>query len=349
MKLNSISTLALNTTLRNITIEKQNALNDAQVELSTGRHADMGRELGAFSSSVVSLETQLGFIDQLQVTNAFAANRLSTMQISINSMVETSNDFIGQLTAELSGALDPQLLETIGNSTLANVHSTLNVTFKGEFVFSGVNTDSKALVDYQGSDGTAAKAAVQNAFTTEFGFPVTSPLVDTITPAAMKAFIDGAFSDLFNDANWQTLWSGSSDRGMRAKISTRELVEIPTTAQAQAFRDVTAASVLIAELSAIGLNGSAMNQLAESSIGLMGESIGKMADEQARMGVVEERIENANDRMDFQKNILGNLLSGVTEVDSYEAAVRLNQISTSLEASYSATARIQSLSLLNFI
>ena len=86
-----------------------------------------------------------------------------------------------------------------------------------------------------------------------------------------------------------------------------------------------------------------------TAITTMAESIAGMGNEQGKIGVLEERIENANERIDFQKDILGGQLSSITDVDAYEAALRLNQLSSSLEASYSATARIQSLSLLNFI
>ena len=81
----------------------------------------------------------------------------------------------------------------------------------------------------------------------------------------------------------------------------------------------------------------------------MAESVAGMGNEQSKIGVLEERIEDANNRMDFQKDLLNGQLSGITDVDAYEAALRLNQLSSSLEASYTATARIQSLSLLNFI
>lgn len=106
---------------------------------------------------------------------------------------------------------------------------------------------------------------------------------------------------------------------------------------------------MIAEFSNSNLNLESAQQLAETAITTIAESTSKLANEQAKIGVAEERVENANDRMDFQKEILVGQLSGITDVDAYEAALRLNQLSTSLEASYSATARIQSLSLLNFL
>jgi len=344
-----ISTLALNSSLRASTLQKQTALNNAQLEVSTGKHADMGRELGAFSSTVISLDKQIALIDQTKVTNGLTANRLSTMQLSVSSSVDAANQFVGQISAELTTNMDGDLLYSLGSSTLATFHSNMNVTFKGEYVFSGLNSDAKSLVDYEGADGAAAKTAVQNAFFATFGFAVTDPAANGITPTALQNFIDGPFADLFNDANWEGLWSGASERGVRSKISTRQFAENTTTAHDQAFRDVVAVSVLVTEFSNGELNTSALDRLARTSVEMMAESISLLGDEQSKMGVIEERIKASNEQMDFQKNILGTQLSSLTEVDAYEAALQLRQISTSLEASYATTARIQSLSLLNFI
>ena len=349
MKLNNISTMALNAGLRNTTLNHQIELAKLQKEAVTGRKADIGNELGAFSSTVVSFETQIEMLDQLKVTNGIVENRFSTLQASMTRLVEGANDFIGQITAELTSNLEQGVLKTVGQSALQSLSITMNVTFKGEYVLSGINSDSPAIVDYEGASGSAAKTAVANAFQTNFGFAPDDPAAANITPAAMEAFLDGPFNDLFNDANWQSLWSGSSDRGIRAKISPRELVETPTTGQAQAFRSVTAAAVMITEFSSATFSENTMNKLAEKSITMMSTSVSQIGDEQAKTGIIEERVKDANERMEFQKNVITEQLGGIADVDSYETAVRLNQLLTSLEASYAATARIQSLSLMNFI
>lgn len=349
MKLNYISTYSLNSGLRTMTLQKQVDLNNAQIELTTGFHADIGKELGAFTSAAISLESHVLLIDQTKVTNSLNANRISTMQAGINNVIESGNDFVGLLAAEMGASLDPDVLVALGETAMETVHATLNTTFRGEYVYSGLNSDSKALYDYNGTDGAAAKAAVQAAFVTEFGFNPSDAAAQSITPAALDTFIDGVFDDLFNDANWEALWTGSSDRGVRSKIATDEFVENSTTAYTQAFRSVTSATVMIAEFASANFHANTVDRLAERAVTRMSESIEQLGDEQAKMGIIEARISDANDQMDFQKNLLTNQLLDLTAVDPYEAATKLNQVTTSLEASYAATARIQALSLLNFI
>ena len=349
MNLSNISTYALNTNLRLQTMNRQHQLSEAQIEVSTGRKADLGNSLGAFSSSVVSIDNQIRFIRQMEITNSFVEGRLSTMQIGMSSIVENANSFIGQLTAEINGSLDKQLLQTIGQSALESMTSAVNVNFKGEFVFSGVNTDTASLVEYSDVSGSAAKTAVQAAFSATFGFWVGDPAAQSISPTALKSFIDGPFSDLFNDTNWQTLWTGGSERGVRSKISPRELVETPTTANAEAFRKLTAATVLIDEFSNGQLKLSAIDQLANSALELISQGVVEIGVEQAKIGTLEARVEIANQRMAYQQTTLNEQLGELTDVDSYEAAIRLNQIISGLESSYAATARIHSLSLLNYL
>ncbi len=349
MRLNGISTYALNTGLRSHTARLQIKLVEAQKEVATGRKADLGYSLGSLSSSVVTVDSQINFIEQTKLTNSFLGNRLSTMQLSMNTINETATNFFSQVSTELSGNIDVNLLRETAQSTLGTVVSALNVTLGGEFLFSGINTDSQAIVDYNGPSGTTAKNAVNAAFTATFGFAVDDPAAANITPTAMEAFIDGPFNDLFNDSNWQTLWTGSSDRGMRSKISTRELVENPVTAHAPAFRKIMAASVLISEFVDGALNPSTIDALAKSAIKLSSTGIGENGSEQARLGILEERVVNATERMNFQKSIFSNQMASLTDIDSYEAATRLNQLVLGLEASYSATVKMQSLSILNYI
>jgi flagellar hook-associated protein 3 FlgL len=349
MKIGHVSTLVLNNTLRASTMAKQVALGEAQLELSTGRHADIGRELGAFTSSYISLEKQVEYIDQTMVTNSFTSNRFSMMQAGMKSMVETANDFVSQMSAEMSENLGGDFVTAISSRALETLGSSINSTFRGEFIFSGLNTGSEALVDYNGTSGAAAKTAVQNAFTTAFGFPPNDPLASSLNQSDIENFVNNEFADLFNDANWESLWSGATQEGTTSKISERGFVENKTTAHDKAFRTIVSASVLTSELGNIGLNGDALDQLAKSSLSLMAQGIAEIGDQQGQVGILEGRVSQANEQMEIRNGILQSQIADLTQVDPYDAAIRLNELQTGLQASYAVTARIQSLSLLNYI
>ncbi|MFK7901903.1 MAG: flagellar hook-associated family protein [Nitratireductor sp.] len=349
MALSNISTYALNSSLRSITIDRQQKINVASQEVATGRLADIGYSLGGNTHYSLAIENEIKMLDQTKVTNSFVTSRLESMQLSLSNLVTFSNDLVGQLAAEVTGTLDRDLLESFGRNAFESASSALNLNVRGEYVFSGVNSDTIALVDYEGTSGAPAKTAVQNAFSTHFGFAPSDPAAANLTPSDIEGFVDGPFATLFDDANWQTLWSGASDRGVRSKISLRELVETPTTAQAQSFRNIVASSVLMLEFANGNFSGDAVNQLSESGLNLAASGVSGLALEQGKIGVVEERVSNASDSMDFQSEVLNNQQIDLTGVDPYEAATRLQSLAIGLEASYAATARIQNLSIMNYI
>ncbi len=64
---------------------------------------------------------------------------------------------------------------------------------------------------------TNAQVAIQTAFQTAFGFPVSDPQAANITSGQMQTFLNNVFSEdntntsaLFNDTNWAAQWSNAS-------------------------------------------------------------------------------------------------------------------------------------------
>lgn len=328
---------------------KQIDLNIAQKEIVTGRLADIGYSLGGKTHFAVSIENEMDMIRQMKVTNSFVTRRMETMQLSIGSMVDAANDFLADMSTEITTSLDRSFLKSLSLSALENTTASLNVAYKGEYIFSGVNSDSPSIVEYEGASGAAAKQAVQDAFTNHFGFDANDPSAANLTKADMEGFLDGPYNDLFNDSNWSTLWSSASDRGIRSKVSSQELIETPSTAQSEAYRKLIAASVLMVEFADTQLNDQAIDGLATGALNLSSNAVSELANEQGLIGLVQERVSRADERMSLQKDVLANQLNDLTGVDPYEAVIRLQSLSISLEASYAATARIQSLSIMNYI
>lgn len=349
MKIGHISTYAFNANLRAVTMKSQQAVAQAQKEVVTGRVADLGLHLGSRTSMAINVDSQIGRLDQLSATNGLLENRMAAMQSAMTAIIDSGNDLMGQLSAGLGGTLDGDLLAGVGQSLFGTASGSLNLSFGGEYVFSGVNTDMKAIVEAGTTEGDAALQAVRDAFTTHFGFSSSDPAAEGITSAQMDAFTDGPFMDLFDDANWETLWSGASDRGMRSRISPREIAENPVTAHAQPFRQIIAASVLVSEFAGANLGQQGREQLVSRSIEMVSTSISGLAGEQSQLGIVEQRVADANTRIGAQKDLLDLKREELTGVDAYEAATRLNQLMTGLEASYTVTARLQALSLMNYL
>ena len=67
------------------------------------------------------------------------------------------------------------------------------------------------------------------------------------------------------------------------------------------------------------------------------------------VGIATERVSKAEDRLQAQEDILTKSLGSMENVDPEEAATRLNTMKTLLETAYAVTAKIQQLSLANYL
>ncbi|MGL4405085.1 MAG: flagellin, partial [Notoacmeibacter sp.] len=70
---------------------------------------------------------------------------------------------------------------------------------------------------------------------------------------------------------------------------------------------------------------------------------------QASLGLSQERVSNATDRLGDMETVFSRSLNDLEATDSFEVAARINTLLTGIEASYAMTARLQRLSLINFL
>ena len=67
------------------------------------------------------------------------------------------------------------------------------------------------------------------------------------------------------------------------------------------------------------------------------------------LGVSENRITKASTALESQLRIITLHLGDVEGVDAYEASTRMKSLLTQVETSYTLTARIQQMSLMNYL
>jgi flagellar hook-associated protein 3 FlgL len=190
---------------------------------------------------------------------------------------------------------------------------------------------------------------VRDAFVAAFGFEQSDPAVATISPDAMATFLATAFADEFGAAQWGARWSTASSLEQEHRIAPDERVRLTTNANALAFRQLAEAYVMVSDLGGSALSPAAQDVVAERAIGLVGAAISSLAAERAEIGVAEERIASASALLGVQAQATAHRLGDLEGADVFAAATAANDLMTRLEASYAMTARLQRLSLLEFI
>jgi len=186
-------------------------------------------------------------------------------------------------------------------------------------------------------------------FTATFGFPPDDPQVATITPAQYQAYMDGPFADLFEEPAWSTNFSNATDELMRDRISHREEVDSSTTVNDEGVRKLYYALALSIDGGVAHLKDETRDLLSDRVVTTANEAAYGLVRQQSMVGTAQERLAQANERNSIETQTLRARVGSAEEVDAFEVADRMGMLMSRLEASYSVTARLQKLSLLNYL
>ena len=348
MKTSYISTSALSAATRLSLSKTQAKLAEAQKEVTTGRLADVGASLGYKTGQTLSLRQEHARLTTIIDTNSVVSTRLTATQAALKSLSDDFKLFVGHLS-ELSTDSGPVVVQAQAKAALVSFTNTINTALDGAYLFAGINADVKPLTDYYATPTSANRQAVADAFLATFGTTADDPANANISAADMQAFLDGPLSDLFEDPAWTTNWSAASDQNVKSRISSSELVETSTNSNDIAIRKMAKAYAMIADLGIQNLNEAAYQAVVDTATRTAGEAVQDMANEQSRLGIAQERVKNANERMSIQIDIMTNHISLLEGVDPYEASTRVSALMTQVETAYAMTARIQNLSLLKYL
>jgi flagellar hook-associated protein 3 FlgL len=261
----------------------------------------------------------------------------------------TADKFMDALIATPMSQASVQAIGYQARTNLDGLISALNTNVGGQFIFGGLNSQEKPLNSYAGG---AAKAAVDAAFTAGppagFGFGQNAAGVSAITPLQMEKFLDDSFANLFKGGGWEE-WSNASSENIQSRISPQEKLEASANANDEAIQKLTMAYTMIFDLGLSNLNDQTREVLVNRAIETFSAAITGLTGMQAKLGTVQEKIEQAGERMSLQKDILDEKITHLEAVDPAEAKIRIDQLSTQLQTSYSLTAQLKNLSLINFI
>ena len=352
----AISSLTLSNFSRNTIQRVQTQLADAQKELNTGRHADVGMTLGYVTGSAVTYHTQESSLQSMLDTNKLTKNRFSLMDNALTAIRNGADDYSKALMNGTATGTGISSLITSATQGLQQIFGAINTTDGRAYVFSGTHSDT-APVKNDTSAMTAFNADIKAKFLSAFG--ITDGDVSKATADQVKAYFSDAgyalppatiarsFTQDFN-ASWQTIAS-AADGVSTVNISKSETIETSISANQDAFKNSVAA---YAAIGAIGIDKmgddarKALTTAAQSKLMQGRDGIVKI---QADLGVRQNRVSAANDMLTKQKDLVADSYGRVENVDSTEASLLVNQLMTQLNVSFAVTGKLQNLSLLNYL
>lgn len=348
MSQNSISTYSLSSSLIQTIQASQAKLSKTQIEISTGRYADVGLALGSGTAAGISLRQQENVLKTITTTNGIASTRLDTTQSVLSSIGANAQSFLESLLGATSATGDPAVLQASAQVNLQSLTASLNTTLNGDYLFGGVNSGQQPITDYS-APGSLNGNALDQAFQTTFGISQSDSAVSSITASNMQNFLDSSFANLFQGTNWSTNWSQASDTVLTTQINDHQTANTSVSANEKAFKELFSAYTMIGQLGTANLNSSAFKTVVNQAVTTVKSAISDLTNIQGGVGLVQNQIVNANDTMSLRMNYLTSQVNTLESVDPAEASTRMTALQTQIETAYSLTSQLHKLSLVNYL
>ncbi|UCI09212.1 flagellar hook-associated family protein [Mesorhizobium sp. B1-1-8] len=348
MKATAVSSAAISNALRYQQMRMQADLVNATKESQSGKVADVGLALGGRTTQAVTFQRDLDRLNGIVDSNALVAARLTSTQDSLGQLSDVAQSFLSALTSAVSGDSSASITQTAGATSLQQMTGILNTSVNGEYLFAGTNTDVKPIDDFSAS-GSPAKAAFDTAFTSYFGFTQSDPAAANITAAQMDDFITTTVEPQFLGAGWQANWSNATDDQITSRIALSETAQTSVSANEQGIRKLAMAAAMVSTLFTGNISQQAQTTVVSRAQKLVGEAIGGIVQVQSEAGLAQKRVSDASDRMKTQVDLFEKHIIDLEGVDPAEAATRVADLTQHIETSFALTARLQQLSLLNYL
>jgi flagellar hook-associated protein 3 FlgL len=262
--------------------------------------------------------------------------------------VSATQSLVNALTVAVAGDAPDSVTAKSGSTALQSLATVLNASMNGEYLFAGTNTDVRPLDDYM-SPSSPAKAAFDAAFLSHFGFAKDDPAAAGITAADIGTFMTAVVEPQFLGAGWEANWSNATDQTIVSRIALNETTQTSVSANNEGLRKVAMAATLAFEAFSGNLSEEARKAVAQRAQALAGEAVADLGQLQSQTGIIQNRVSDASTRINTQIDLFEKHILDLEGVDPYEAANRVNDLMSHIQTSFALTARIQQLSLLNYL
>jgi flagellar hook-associated protein 3 FlgL len=346
LRLNMVPSLLLTGAAKASISRTQVLLFEAQREVSTGRHHDLGLVLGSRTGTAIGLRMRYEEIVQAGEAGARAAVMADVTQSTLTAVDNLASNFLSVLTGARGAVQGQQLVSSAAREALESLAGLINSSFDGQYLFGGINSDTAPLVAYR--NGTP-EAAVTAAFHAAFGMLPDDPAVSGIAASEMEAFISGSFAAVFADPAWGANWSNASTINKMQRLGDGQQVGLSSNANDLSVRKLARAFSMMTGLGQGNLSQAAFEKTVDAAISLLSEAKLAIGGEQSRLGIAQQTLALSLDSAGMMKAAAAEAIAAMESVDPYEAATRVNVLMSQLESSYAVTGRISRMSLLNYI
>lgn len=333
-------------------------LQEATKELGTGRHANLFKELGPRSASALQMRVTETTTQSFVTANNVLASKLETTLAATNSIRETVSSVLElsllNLTRPNTGA---EALQAEARAAIESVVGSLNQSFNGDMIFAGIASRYAPMTRWEdvNPDTGLSPEGVINSI-------VGAGPPDAATAGTMIADIQAVFDSSYAanpNMNYEATFYGGTpllDGGgnpnarVTARLDSDQELDYGVQANDPAFREALRGLAMLASVDVSQVSDEATYQAwmqeAVDSLAAASEGILKITTD---VGFQQEVVETATQRLEDVSIIQRLQVARLENVDAYEVSAQIASLEAQLQASYSVTARLGQLSILNYM
>jgi len=320
-----------------LSMKRQNAtlklmMQEKGQEVTTGRVADAGRALRGDFAPLAAIDTSVARLEGFRAATTEAGTVASVMQTALTTLSDLSSQLASSLLTAAGSGLQQQItsLGQDARQRLETAIGVLNTQFADKALFSGIETGRPPLPDAL-------------AFLTT----LEGVVAGAISAADVEEMLTGWFD---SPTGYDATYQGGAPRAAM-EIGPGEQVSISITARDEGIRNSLKGLAMAALLDRGVLQGQAVGRadLARRAGLSLTDTASARTLLSAELGIAEARIDQAATRNGAEMSALQIARTSLVAADPYEAATRLEQAETQLQALYSITVRLSRLSLADYL
>ena len=301
--------------------------------LTTGLATDPVRHLNGDTRALTGIDMSLTRLNAYRQVTAEATAIAQSMQAALETMGSVSADTASTLLTAATST-DASVLTAAGlesRQSFETVIAALNTRIGQQSIFAGSNAGANAMASAE-------------------------TILDALATATAGASTAGELSDMvddwFNDpAGFGSVayLGGAARAGFQ--VSDGDTLSLGITAQDGAIKDLLRGLAKGALLEGGALSGDLAERtaLAQTAATDLSSAESGRAWLAASLGITEARLDSATTRNEAERSALMTARTNLISVDPYEAASRLEEAETQLNMLYALTARMTSLSLVDYL
>lgn len=309
-------------------------LDTLAVEVATGVTTDASTHLGGDTSVLLSVNRTLEKLDGYRTNIVETGYLTDTMQTSLE-LIQTSTQTTAQTLINAEMTPNTSILDNLVDDAVNSLNifmGEMNRSVAGRFLFSGTASNTEAVYSAEEliADATIFLAGATSA--------------EDVFTGLDLFFSDGGFFDT-------TSYSGSDNTLEPVAISDTDSVEIEVIATDSRLKEVLKPLVAaaISMDTSFGFNLNTTIDILRATGTNLFDAQSDLTTVRAEIGLMENRIENASVRNEFEISSTNLSKLDLIAVDAYESSVNYESTSIQLESLFAITARSSRLTLVNYL